>query len=348
MGGRINVVLGAWNYAQSTGRKLVVDWSEGYYGGNDCFQHFFRTDFLRATDFYGEIEGLSIYPRGWSEAGLRLGYQNVQSQLYMLPPPEKDVLEDVVVVTWIDNHIDVNRLKVLAQSLRASVEIEKKVNTFMSNVSGDAIGVHYRHGNGEAGVICPNVNWFVDQIDAIDPGKARPIVLCTDAILAHTFFSNSFGERLFSTMKAYPKDGPLHNNKEVRDRLANGEDALVDLFSLARCSDLIESGEFFGKTAWLLGAGKESLRNIYPGRTRLFNSQNSNLLPVGCVPILEKPEFHEVLSGHNVRPDNLFAKTEHGSTIVYYGTDEILTVSESSDIQVDAIISAIVGRRLYL
>ena len=52
MGARINLLLGAWAYAERTERTLVVDWSDGYYGNDiDTFQAFFENPFLRFSKF---------------------------------------------------------------------------------------------------------------------------------------------------------------------------------------------------------------------------------------------------------------------------------------------------------
>ena len=62
MGGRIHVLLGAWDYARRTNRTLVVDWSDFFYGGGaDTFQSFFKNPFLKFSRFR-EIVGAANKP----------------------------------------------------------------------------------------------------------------------------------------------------------------------------------------------------------------------------------------------------------------------------------------------
>ena len=63
MGARINLLLGAWAYAERTERTLVVDWSDGYYGNDiDTFQAFFENPFLRFSRFR-EIVSIANKPK---------------------------------------------------------------------------------------------------------------------------------------------------------------------------------------------------------------------------------------------------------------------------------------------
>jgi len=360
MGGRINVLLSAMDYSLRSNRSLVVDWSDGYYGSsNDTISQYFTNEtILPFSMLFGEkgqtvafdIHEKTVYPESWGNDYHRSGYFGVDNKLYMVAPPSNlSINENIVVVTWVSNVLTDERLKHLANLLKPVEPVQWGVDHLFDNgLNSPFIGVHYRHGNGEKGVICPNYVWFDDQILSVDPVGEMPILLCTDSIHAQNRFRNKYGERVFYSRKSFPAIGPLHNNKEVVDRYRNGIDTLIDLYSLARSTYLIDSGEFFGKTAWLLGGESISRRFSYPGKTRMFNSQAS-LIPGGLVPLESINILATALSGNDIKLDNLFcALIPDGAYEIYYGDTAIGTfiLDRSSDIEILA--NALLERRLYI
>lgn len=347
MGGRLNVMLGAWNYALSTNRALVVDWTDGYYGAADCFSIFFENKFLSPKEFYRNINNLSVFPEIWSECKIVEGYQELTSANWTVTPPKigSEVEEDVVVVTWVDNFISDERLQELARKLTPNARISAAVDSLLE-FAEDPIGVHYRHGNGEAGVICPDVNWFIREIKSLDPAGERGILLCTDSAHALRFFKNAFGERLIFSAKDYPQKGALHNNRLVVDKVRNGEDALVDLYALGRCQDFIESGEFFGKTAKLFGAGtRHTLK--YPGRTRLFNSQVAGLIKEGSRAVSQDDEIGRLFLKEGIDPTNMYVLVDNERYEFLYGVDVIYS-QDIHSLDIGDLKAAIFARRLYV
>jgi hypothetical protein len=356
MGGRINVLLAGLSYANEYGRDLIVDWSDGYYGSDaDTIRYYFKNDFIffgkEWTNDVGSSKNLScsIYPEGWSNDYFRQGHLNVDGKLYMLPPPPGDRLEDIVVITWVSNNLPDSELSKLAVLLRPVDEILNRVDDLLHAYHHQPfIGVHYRHGNGESGVICPEPEWFDHMILSVDPSCSMPILLCTDSIHSENYFEDKYGNRIIHSNKIFPAQGPLHNNREILNKRANGIDALVDMYSLSRSQYFIDSGEFFGKTAWLLGAGARGGRYTYPGKTRMFNSQGSQY-PGGVKLLKSNAELADSFGMHKIRLDNLFYK-EVGAGLVelWYGSYALCTFDPAKVDEILRVCNVIKKRRLYV
>ena len=359
MGGRIHVLLSAWAYARRTGRTLVVDWNDGGYGGGvDGFQKFFNNPFLKFSRFR-EIVGVAnasrstppprIFPAIWQAEFADTDRGGRSNDLYRCRPPQDDVPENIVVVSWPDYRHTVDELAELACQLRPSERIQARVKELCDQFDTDAaIGIHYRHGGGERGVFAPQPEWFEQTVADIDPTNSRPLFFCTDSKFAEQHFRQSFGPRFHSSEKLFPESGRLHGNPAIEDKVKNGEDALVDLYTLARCGDFIESGEFFGKTARLLGAGAGGSCIAYPGIMRMYKSRARKIL-AGLQPVADNAELAAALKAAGIKLDNLWFDRDGPRLRLYYGADLLLELpAEQLEKSMPRLIEQLQRRRLYV
>ena len=357
MGGRIHVLLGAWAYARRTGRTLVVDWSHHFYGGGaDCFERFFKNPFLRFSRFR-EIVGAmeesgstpQVFPAGWQAEFADTHRKGRATDLYLCPPPQDDVPEDIVVVTRYDTRLTVDEQAKLACQLHPSSRIQARVEELCGQFDIDAaIGIHYRHGGGERGVFVPQPEWFEQTVTDIDPTNSRPLFFCTDSTFAEQHFRQSFGPRFHSSDKLFPDSGRLVGNPAIQDQIRNGEDALVDLYSLARCGDLIDSGYFYGKSARLLGAGAGGKCITYPGIVRVTSSKFDNAL-AGLQPVADNAELATVLKAAGIKLDHLWFGRDGPQLKLHYGPDLLLELpAEQLETSMPRLTEQLQRRRLYV
>ena len=364
MGGRIHVLLGAWDYARRTNRTLVVDWSDFFYGGGaDTFQSFFKNPFLKFSRFR-EIVGAAnkpestpppprIYPAIWQANFADIGIGESLDNLYDLchcPPPEHDVPEDIVVVTWPNGLLAVDERAKLACQLRPSDRIQTRVEELCGQFDIDAaIGIHYRHGGGEPIVFAPQPEWFEQAVTKLDPTNSRPLFFCTDSKFAEQHFRQTFGPRFHSSDKLFPESGCLHGNPAIEDKVKNGEDALVDLYTLARCRDFIHSGHFYGKTARFLGAGAGGKYMRYPGMARMKVATVIDAIGRPVQQVANNAELAAALKAAGIRLDHLWFDRDGPQLRLYYGADLLLELAaEQLEKSMPRLIEQLQRRRLYV
>ena len=365
MGGRIHVLLGAWDYARRTNRTLVVDWSDFFYGGGaDTFQSFFKNPFLKFSRFR-EIVGAAnkpestppppIFPAIWQAKFADIGIGESLDNLYDLchcPPPEQDVPEDIVVVTGLTKgQFPEDKRAELACQLRPSDRIQARVKELCNQFDTDAaIGIHYRHGNGERGVFAPQPQWFEQAVTKLDPTNSRPLFFCTDSKFAEQHFRQNFGSRFHSSDKLFPESGRLVGNPAIEDKVKNGEDALVDLYTLAQCRDFIHSGHFYGKTARLLGAGAGGKCMLYPGMARKTHPKARKVINTNKLQQAAKnAELAAALKAAGIKLDNLWFGRDGPQLKLYYGADLLLELAaEQLEKSMPRLIEQLQRRRLYV
>ena len=257
--------------------------------------------------------------------------------------------EDIVVVTYNDSRLTVEELAELACQLRPSDRIQARVEELCGQFDIDAaIGIHYRHGNGEGRVFAPQPQWFEQTVADIDPGNSRPLYFCTDSKFAEQHFRQSFGPRFHSSDKLFPDSGRLVGNPAIEDKVKNGEDALVDLYTLARCGDFIESGHFYGRTAKLLGAGAGGRCIAYPGITRQTDPGARKILP-GLQRVADNAELAAALKAAGIKLDNLWFDRDGPQLKLYYGADLLLELpAEQLEKSMPRLIEQLQRRRLYV
>jgi SAM-dependent methyltransferase len=357
MGGRLRVVADALEYARKTDRRLIVDWNDGYYddGKNDkdVFSQYFIYPKSNCIEFYDILKNagnkIKIYPCGWHVRSVGLGVSySLDSTLYWAlykeRPPREDVDADVVVFTWHNVPMSMSKqTSELYREFKLQPKIVEKIDRFASDkFKTPPIGVHVRHGNGERRVIAPEIDWFIDKIEEIrKEDENTPIFLCTDSIFVQEYFLNKF-DNVCYTEKKFPLLGPLHNNPMNKDcPFINGEQALVDMYLLARCDVLLLTGYHFARTALLLGGGKKGAYQ-YPNATRLL------LKDAPGKPISELKDIKSLLEQAGIHIDNIRIDGQNGKYLVYYGYDQIATINDSGSIDIDKIKSSLLRRRLYV
>lgn len=352
MGGRMAVLLGALMFAKRTNRTLVVDWNDGYYcpenSNDDVYSQFFLAPQSNAVDFYAQLEGksLSIYPECWKNRPLSIGYHPLKDDnLYRFcPPPEMDVLEDIVIVTSPSGSLESDEFRDLAQEIMFHPSITEQVKRFQHEMLPGTrkIGVHIRHGNGESKVFAPDVSWFIDTVKAIKSGnESISIFLATDAKVASKFFISSFPEAK-EIKKVFPQHGSLHNNSTFDcDRIENGKEALCDILLLSHCEHLIITGHYFGRVARLLGGGANSFHR-YPGKNR-WNEECPGK------PLTKDSMIGATLANEGILLDGLrLIETAEENVSVSYGFDVIYTTNKIEGIDYVLLKERILKRRLYL
>ena len=258
--------------------------------------------------------------------------------------------EDIVVVTYTDSRLTVEELAELACQLRPSERIQARVKELCNQFdTTTAIGIHYRHGNGERRVIAPQPQWFEQTVADIDPDNSRPLFFCTDSTFAEQHFRQIFGPRFHSSDKLFPESGRLHGNPAIEDKVKNGEDALIDLYTLARCGDFIESGHFYGRTAKLLGAGAGGKCIAYPGITRMNDSKVLDTIAKPLQRVVGNAELAAALKAAGIKLDNLWFDRDGPQLKLYYGPDLLLELAaEQLEKSMPRLIEQLQRRRLYV
>ena len=257
--------------------------------------------------------------------------------------------EDIVVVSWPNRLLAVDERAKLACQLRPSDRIQTRVEELCGQFDTDAaIGIHYRHGGGEPIVFAPQPEWFEQAVTDIDPTNNRPLYFCTDSKFAEQHFRQIFGPRFHSSDKLFPDSGRLHGNPAIQDKAKNGEDALVDLYTLARCGDFIESGHFYGKIARFLGAGAGGKCMRYPGITRQTDPGARKILP-GLQRVADNAELAAALKAAGIRLDHLWFDRDGPQLRLYYGADLLLELAtEQLENSMPRLIEQLQRRRLYV
>jgi hypothetical protein len=139
----------------------------------------------------------------------------------------------------------------LGETIMLHPAISEQVENFKrENFSERMIGVHIRYSDHRTAL------WAtlkaVRQLLRRDP--ARRIFLCTDNIEIKRLFKRKY-QQVVSTSHWYaPTPGdPLHCAARRPDALANGVEALIDLYLLAQCDDMIvDTSSSFAYLATLL------------------------------------------------------------------------------------------------
>jgi hypothetical protein len=280
LGNRILCLLTASLYARLSGRKLIVDWRDESYStaGVNAFDHFFvspmcapatevpSTDSVAPAIWCGHLEK----PAWW----LRERYgalQNAQGwRMFSIDLSRLDYAEQVAVMWTYDDELDplipylnqtggapagASRSMLLRELLSETVTlhpaIRKRVEQFKrEHFDERMVGVHIRYSDHRTAL------WTtlkaVRQLLGHDP--ARRIFLCTDNMEIKRLFERKY-QQVVSTPHWYaPTPGdPLHCAAQRPDPIAHGIEALIDLYLLAQCDDMIlDTSSSFAYLATLL------------------------------------------------------------------------------------------------
>lgn len=282
LGGDFCVMLSAWRLARQLDRQLVVDWSGGRYGSVDdgrLFSRFFAdSEFLAPVDVPG-IANMTVFPQEWVGRTALPPVTYLESVDLTRSRPENvppDCAADCIVITR-DTRELLPRLaeySELARTLRLREEIQSSVDEQQSRFAPyrHSIGIHFRHGNGEKKVMSPDPRWFRNRIN----GKLKQLDLspedlglyvATDCEGTLAYFKRYY-PHVIDLPKAYRENGggAFHVGRDdlsSEEKIHLATEALIDIYTLARCKSFIGSRGYFSLMVRLLREDRDSI--VYPG-----------------------------------------------------------------------------------
>jgi hypothetical protein len=279
LGDRILCALTAALYARLSDRLLVVDWSDDAYSsdGTNAFHRFFLSGACEPGATIQHTD--SVVPAIWrgriheSAAALRSGYGALNDaqgwRTFSIDLGRLDYDEEVAVLwTYGEElnpllpHLDPPQppgpaaraallARVLADTLTLQPTIQERVDGFRrEHFAGRVIGVHVRYSDYRTAL-----RRTLQQLETLlgrDP--TCRVFLSTDNIQIRRIFESRYG-RVISTPHWYaPIPGQaLHFGAARPDPTATGIEALIDLYLLAACDDLIvDTSSSFARVATLL------------------------------------------------------------------------------------------------
>lgn len=285
MGNRILAACTATLYAQISGRRLAIDWRDGTYShaGTNSFNHFFIHTFASQLD---DLEiSTSVHPEVWSGqleksfGKMRKDLEWISDSEISFNPSRTDYSEDILVFCAYTHKLrkmknlfkeqfahlstlsyeDILRL-ILEANFQPTHEIERAVTMFRDHQFGTkTLGVHVR----QTDMLIP-IKKLIDKARSVASRKKPDrIFLSTDNKSVVDTFAGEFSN-LVVAPKWYPTPGQrMHQNWDCcPDRIQNGHEALVDLYLLAACDDLVFSSKSsFGFLASILSRATPSCRH---------------------------------------------------------------------------------------
>ncbi|HZW11193.1 MAG TPA: nodulation protein NodZ [Phycisphaerales bacterium] len=266
MGNRMLCAASGILWARAVGRAPYVDWRDNAYSkqGENSFFHFFESPrVLREPP----PETESVFPAVWRG---RLG-QSVSGMLHAYDPdkhssltihrkysvdPARADYPEAVAVFWyymgrfravaplarerVDGYagLSVEQVarKALKEELPPSVRVRERIERFVAGSWPEkAVGVHVRYTDRttDLGKLKAATR---EQLRRLPGAK---VFLATDNRRVEEEFRREFGEVL-TTPKWFPPEGAvMHQNEQCADPVANGVEALTDMYLLARCDALV-------------------------------------------------------------------------------------------------------------
>ncbi|MEG3437896.1 nodulation protein NodZ [Pannus brasiliensis CCIBt3594] len=280
LGDRTLAAATAILYGQISGRKVIIDWTEGTYAprGVNAFHVFFDSpsvsdlDDLPATD--------SIYPPTWKgQLDQTFGGRKEQLKIRGTDAISTDLSrvdyeEEILVfcsygpkISQMRNlftgdfkkYSQLNNSEILKYLLSnffvLKPNIKKDFDGFIKSyfpASTKMIGIHIRYSDRKIPV--ETIYKTLDRVRRRNPDSA--LFLATDSQAILEDFKAKY-DRVITTEKWYPPSGEtLHQNwNQCPDMLQNGLEALRDLYLLSQCQMLIfSSRSSFGYVASLLSS----------------------------------------------------------------------------------------------
>ena len=267
LGNRVFALLSAMVYARITGRKLVVDWSDGSYSpeGSNAIHHFFRSSLFSPADEIPDSD--SVEPRIWRgrlrESAMamaegcapRLRGDPFLWKRFSIDLSRLDYQEDVLVMWAFFPLVDLmrghfrgefSRLRrldtdsILRETMHQYLELQPAVRERVDSMRRDwprhpTLGVHVRHTDKKTDV--RGIQHRVNKLRSQHPGAQ--LFLATDNRAMEELFAQTYGGVL-TAPKWYPQaEIRLHESAECPDKMQNGIEALTDLYLLAGCDYLV-------------------------------------------------------------------------------------------------------------
>jgi hypothetical protein len=294
LGNRILCLLTGSLYARLSGRRLVIDWRDESYskGGANAFDHFFLSP--ACTPLAALLDTDSVAPEIWRGHldkpawWLREHYGALQDaqgwRRFSIDLSRLDYAEQVAVMWTYADELDPlipylkhaegapagatrSRLlrELLTETLTLHPAIREMVDQFKREHFGErVVGVHIRYSDHRTAL------WTtlkaVRQLLGRDP--ARRIFLCTDNMQIKRLFERKYQQVVSNPHWYAPRPGdPLHCAAERPDPITSGIEALIDLYLLAECDDMIlDTSSSFAYLATLLT--NASAEHVYDVKRR--------------------------------------------------------------------------------
>jgi len=350
MGGSLAVLVCAMRLAEELGRELIIDWRNCAYKieNADVFEVLFQTPQIIGPK-RSEWSGYKVWPDYWQELvtytkphSQTLPLSRVTADLFEELSTEEQEGQELVVISRDDKYWHRaeyhDEMSSLMQKVVPNKDIMGKVSKFVEMHLGEnAIGVHYRHGNGERTVIPPDITWFFESIDKfllVSPESA--IFLCTDCAAVIDTFKGRYGDKVVFIEKQFPEigSGPMYNADSDDHRLRNAIEAILDIWTLSYCNYFVGSKSFFSGVAAKLNG------NITNENSRWWIPKNrSHSVPEGHLPLDQYPEIHQGFVKRDIKTDNVFVESNDTGNTIYYLYNSIEMLSGQSDESVYASVA---------
>lgn len=270
MGNRMLCAITGMIYGQLTGRLTVVDWRDGSYSndGSNAFPKFFSSPSVYPETILPE-DGM-IRPSVWANelhksmsTMLHEHDPNRHSSIfihckYSVDLRKLDYRENILIFWYYTQRIRALRghlrdpkyglaglntaqiiCKVLREQMRLHDDIRQRIADFKAkNWRQTVIGLHIRHSDLKIDLTRyerPLRRFLKRSPDAY-------IFLATDNQQVSQDYHKRF-KNVFSIPKWFPENmASMHQNRDCPDKVANGIEALVDMYLLADCDYLIYPG----------------------------------------------------------------------------------------------------------
>ena len=276
MGNRIGSLLTALLYARLSNRKLIVDWTDECYstGGRNSIHDFFDGPFEPLN--YEILERESIAPVIWrdhireSANAMRGRYGNNRFSIWKqfsvdirrLDHPETvavlwtyspqiDLLRPHLIGTeFVGQKTDTILRKLIRENLILRPAIRDRVSQFKrEHFKGTTVGVHVRYTDYQTRLLAT----FRELNQLLKRKPGTQIFLATDNIQIKKLVDQLYPSVISTDHRySYPGDR-LHYGRDRQDPTSDGASALVDMYLLAECDELIvDTGSSFPSISVLL------------------------------------------------------------------------------------------------
>lgn len=271
MGNRILALLGASLYARLTGRRLLVDWRDGMYAGAgvNAFAELFCSRSADAVTSSPVTDSVAPWMwRGRLDAAARamqvdrlpsdVWFSPFAGRLFSIDVRTLDHPEEVVVIWSLHSFVGALRRHLtgpwepwgrladpaiearLLDEFELHPAIAERVEAIRKTCGGGpTVGVHVRHTDRRTNPA--RLTHRLDALLASRPGSR--LFLATDDEAVQDHFSRRY-PGLVTVPKWFSPSGAIHLfGSGCTDRSAMARDALVEMFLLARCDDVVLDGD---------------------------------------------------------------------------------------------------------
>jgi len=268
-GNRLQALVGAKVYAEATGRKLIVDWSDGMYwdDGKNVFPELFS---LKGAEYSLDpvLNTKSVYPAMW-EGNMELSVSEMTEHPnwyafgdMILPSCDfaKEYDEDVLIYTaYVHNlsrmswnllkkskYASMSREKIIGEILNDDLKLSPLVQDRIESFKKDHFtypiaGVHVRFTDLLVGLSNRAYHKQIKKILKKEPDLS--VFLATDNKNVVKEFKKHY-KNVVVLDKWLPKHAgePVHYYCAKDDRFQMGIDALADMYLMGMCDYLIYNG----------------------------------------------------------------------------------------------------------